>query len=115
MKHIINLGTAKISKYYNFLKLVYLRAMNWMDILLLMASIGVLNGFMYWVFTRFFVSKENGALKFLGLNVLKDFIWVIVGISIMEFSTTGFLILIGVFLLASFVLYFKVIKRLNKL
>ncbi|WP_459084208.1 hypothetical protein [Chryseobacterium sp. A301] len=89
--------------------------MNWMDILLLMASIGVLNGFMYWVFTRFFVSKENGALKFLGLNVLKDLIWAMVWVSILDRGKNEFLVLIGVFIVGSFLLYSNVIKRLNKL
>lgn len=89
--------------------------MNWIDILLLMASIGGLNVFMYWVFTRFFVSKENGAIKFLGLNVLKDLIWAMVWVSILNRGKDEFLVLIGVFLVASFLLYSKVIKRLNKL
>ncbi len=89
--------------------------MNWIDFLLLVVSIGGLNVLMYGVFRRFFLHSENGALKFFGINLLKDLIWALIWVAVLESGAKEFLVLIGVFLVASFFLYSKVIRSLNKL
>lgn len=57
---------------------------------------------------------ENPAMKFLGLNIIKDLIWVVFWLSRLENTTESFLAVIGVFLVMSIFLYFKVIQMLNR-
>lgn len=53
-------------------------------------------------------------MKFLMVNIIKDIIWVGYWLINLETSQTNFLFLIGIFLVTSFALYFKVIRFLNR-
>ncbi len=56
---------------------------------------------------------EGPAMKFLGINIIKDILWVAFWIFNLENTTTNFLAVIAVFLITSIYLYYKVIRLLN--
>lgn len=58
---------------------------------------------------------DGPAMKFLGVNIIKDIFWVSFWIFTVENSKGSFLWIIAVFLVTSFFLYYKVIRLLNRL
>lgn len=58
---------------------------------------------------------DGPAMKFLGVNIIKDILWVSFWIFTVENSKGSFLWIIAVFLVTSFFLYYKVIRLLNRL
>ncbi len=77
--------------------------------LLVLANIAL-----FFMFTKFFLNSPNAGMKFLFVNVIKDITWLILGLQLLEKTTPHFLILIFTFLVGSFILYYKVIRQLNK-
>ncbi len=53
-------------------------------------------------------------MLFLVINIFKDIIWVGYWLTNLETNQTNFLFLIGIFLVTSVALYFKVIRSLNR-
>lgn len=88
--------------------------MNIVNIILLFLSAAFLNLIVFYIFKKYLIKKENPAMKFLMVNIIKDIIWVGYWLINLETSQTNFLFLIGIFLVTSFALYFKVIRFLNR-
>ena len=95
------------------MKDAYLCGMNFLQIVLLILSISLLNVLVFFIFKKYLLKKENPAMKFLGVNVGKDLVWIIFWLFIIEKNTTNFLILIAVFLAATFAIYYMVIRVIN--
>lgn len=88
--------------------------MNIVNIILLFLSAVVFNAMMYYFFKKYLKKKENPAMLFLVINIFKDIIWVGYWLTNLETNQTNFLFLIGIFLVTSVALYFKVIRSLNR-
>lgn len=88
--------------------------MNIVNIILLFLSAALLNVIVFYVFKRYLMKKENPAMKFLMVTIIKDVLWVGYWLVVLENTTTNFLCIIGAFLLTSIFLYFKVIRILNQ-
>ena len=84
------------------------------NIVLLFLSAAFLNVILFYIFKRFLMKTENPAMLFLVINIFKDIIWVGYWLINLETNQTNFLFLIGIFLVTSFALYFKVIRLLNR-
>ena len=89
--------------------------MNFLDFLLLLISIAALNFLVFFLFKIFVLKIQNPAMKFLGLNLIKDVFWCAVWLYILPKEKPVFFTLVSVFLVASFVLYYYVIRSINKL
>lgn len=88
--------------------------MDMTNLVLVFLSAVVLNVLMFYVFKKYLMKTENPAMLFLMINIFKDIIWVGYWLIHLETTQTNFLFLIGIFLLTSFALYFKVIRLLNR-
>ncbi|KIA83230.1 hypothetical protein OA84_06685 [Kaistella solincola] len=88
--------------------------MNITEFIFLIISAAILNVAVFFLFKKYIFRMENPAMKFLGLNIIKDLIWVVFWLSRLENTTESFLAVIGVFLVMSIFLYFKVIQMLNR-
>ncbi|KEY19965.1 hypothetical protein HY04_01710 [Kaistella antarctica] len=88
--------------------------MNIVNIVLLLLSASLLNVILFYFFKKYLMKTENPAMLFLVINIFKDIIWVGYWIINLETNQTNFLFLIGIFLVTSFALYFKVIRFLNR-
>ncbi|MDQ0476352.1 hypothetical protein [Chryseobacterium sp. MDT2-18] len=88
--------------------------MNILTIALLFLSAACLNVIMFYIFKKYLMKTENPAMLFLMINIFKDIIWVGYWLINLETDQTNFLVLIGIFLVTSFALYFKVIRLLNR-
>ena len=88
--------------------------MNIVNIILLFLSAAFLNVIIYYVFKKYLMKTANPAMLFLFINIFKDIIWVGYWLINLETSQTNFVFLIGIFLVTSFALYFKVIRFLNR-
>ena len=84
-----------------------------MTILLLFLSATFLNILVYYFFIKYINKKEGPAMKFLGVNIITDILWVGFWILNLDNTTSNFLAVIGVFLVTSIFLYYKVIRKLN--
>lgn len=74
----------------------------------------ILSNFLMWIFFIKILEKRNNAgMTFLYANIVKDVILIIVWIKFLPAGKTNFLLLSFIFLLSSFAIYYKVIKRLN--
>lgn len=73
-----------------------------------------LNAVVFFVFRSFMFGRENAAFKFLFLNIVKDVIWLVFALLMVEKTRFSMLVLMLFFLLCSFVLYFAVIRLINK-
>ena len=88
-----------------------------MDFQLLIIPISVLvllNIIVFFIFKFLMYGKENAGMKFLFLNILKDLGWLIYALSVVEKTNQNMLVLIFSFLALSFVIYFAVIRLMNK-
>lgn len=88
--------------------------MNITNLVLVFVSAALLNVIIYYVFKKYLMKTENPAMLFLVVNIFKDIIWVGYWLINLETNQTNFLFVIGIFLVTSFVLYFKVIRLLNR-
>lgn len=85
-----------------------------MIIVSLILSAVLLNVILYFVFKSFLLRTSSAGMKFLLLNIAKDVVWLLFWLNVLERTPLHFWSLSMVFLLTSFVLYFKVIRLLNK-
>lgn len=88
--------------------------MNIVNIILLFLSATFLNVVLFYIFKKYLMKTSNPGLLFLMINIFKDIVWVGYWLGKLETTQNNFLLLIGVFLVASFFLYFKVIRLLNR-
>ena len=88
--------------------------MNIVNISLLLISATFLNVILFYIFKKYLMRTDNPAMLFLVINIFKDIIWVGYWLINLETTQTNFLFLIGIFLVSSFALYFKVIRLLNR-
>lgn len=88
--------------------------MNMTLLVLIFVSAVVLNLLVFYIFKKYLMKTENPAMLFLVINIFKDIIWVGYWLINLEMNQTNFLCLIGIFLVTSFALYFKVIRLLNR-
>ncbi len=77
-------------------------------------SLFVLNTIIYYVFSNHLIKGINPGMKFLGINLLKDIIWIAVVLFFIDKTKVNFLILCLIFLLSSFLIYYFVVLKLNK-
>lgn len=77
-------------------------------------SLFILNIIVYYLFKIFLIKRNNPGLRFLGINLLKDVIWLSVILFFIDKTRVNFLILSLIFLISSFLIYYFVIVRLNK-
>lgn len=89
--------------------------MNITSVFLLFLSSAILCAIVYFLFKKFILKMDGPAMKFLGVNIIKDILWVSFWIFTVENSKGSFLWIIAVFLVTSFFLYYKVIRLLNRL
>ena len=87
--------------------------MNIVNIIFLFLSAVFLNVILFYIFKKYLMKTSNPGMLFLMINIFKDIIWVGYWLIHLETNKVNFLLLIGVFLLTSFFLYFKVIRLLN--
>ncbi|RMZ58332.1 hypothetical protein D1632_11935 [Chryseobacterium nematophagum] len=88
--------------------------MNFRDIFVIVFLITLLNCTVYIIFKKYFYGKPDAGMKFLAVNILKDIIWLIISLSIIDKTKDGFLSLVICFIVASFLIYLPVIKLINK-
>lgn len=82
--------------------------------IIIISSLSILNVTMYWIFSLFIINRNNPGLRFLGINLLKDIIWLTGILFFIDKTKVNFLILSLIFLISSFLIYYFVIVRLNK-
>lgn len=80
----------------------------------LLLSLFILNVLVFQLFRRVLLNTGNAAMKFLMINIGKDVIWVMVWLKILESNTANFLLITLIFLLGSGILYYFVIRLLNR-
>ncbi|ROI13733.1 hypothetical protein EGH73_07050 [Epilithonimonas hominis] len=78
------------------------------------ASLIILNIIVYYLFKMVLIKGNNSGLRFLGINLLKDIIWLTGILFFIDKTKVNFLILSLIFLISSFLIYYFVIVRLNK-
>lgn len=88
--------------------------MNMVNLLFLVLSATFLNVILFYVFKKYLLKTDHPAMLFLVINIFKDIVWVGYWLINLETNQNNFLFLIAIFLLSSFVLYFKVIRVLNR-
>ncbi|CAA7386863.1 hypothetical protein CHRY9393_01164 [Chryseobacterium fistulae] len=88
--------------------------MNFRDIFIIVFLITFLNSVVYILFKKYLHGKPDAGMKFLAVNILKDIIWLIVSLSIIDKTKEGFLSLVICFIVASFLIYLPVIKLINR-
>ena len=64
---------------------------------------------------KIIIKKSNSGMKFLLVNLVKDFVWVSFWIYKLDKDLEIFFYIISVFLINSFLLYYVVIKKLNSI
>ena len=68
----------------------------------------------YYLFKRILIKGNNPGLRFLGINLLKDVIWLALILFFIDKTKVNFLILSLMFLISSFIIYYFVVIKLNK-
>jgi len=81
---------------------------------ILLLSLLLVNVMVYYIFRVLIFRKENAGMKFLILNISKDVLWLIVSLSLIVKTKENMLVLMSGFLAFSFVIYFLVIRLMNK-
>lgn len=84
------------------------------DLVFVFLSAALLNVIMFFIFKKYLIKTDHPAMLFLVLNIFKDIVWVGYWLIKLETNQTNFLFLIGIFLVTSLALYFKVIRILNR-
>ncbi len=88
--------------------------MEVVHILGLVFSLLILNFIVFLLFSKVLMKTANSAMKFLIVNIAKDIIWVLAWLNILEKNNTSFLTITIIFLLGSGILYFFIIRMLNR-
>lgn len=88
--------------------------MNFWVAIVIIFSIIVLNIIVYFLFKKFLYGKPDAAMKFLVINIAKDILWLGISLAVIEKTNTNFIFLLICFLISSFIIYFLVIKAINK-
>ncbi|ASW73373.1 hypothetical protein IQ37_03415 [Chryseobacterium piperi] len=88
--------------------------MNFWNVFIIVFLIGVFNSIVYIIFKRYLQDKPNAAMRFLMVNIVKDVIWFVISLLLIDKTRSNFIFLIICFVAASFFIYFLVIKQINK-
>ncbi|SMP09875.1 hypothetical protein SAMN06264346_102125 [Chryseobacterium profundimaris] len=88
--------------------------MNFIDILIIVLFISILNISVYIIFKKYIYGKPDAAMKFLTINMSKDIVWLIVSLIIIEKTKENFLFIVICFVVASLLIYIPIIKLINK-
>ncbi len=88
--------------------------MNFMDSLIVILLILVLNITAYAIFKKYIYGKVNAGMKFLLINMPKDIIWLIISLIIIDKTIENFLFIVICFIVASLLIYIPVIRLINK-
>ncbi len=88
--------------------------MNFPENFLVAALIIVLNLIIYRIFKKYLYAKPDSAMKFLVINIAKDILWLAFSLIILEPTKANFLFILLCFIIASFFIYFSVIKLINR-
>jgi hypothetical protein len=88
--------------------------MNFIDSLIIILLISILNVSVFAVFKKYMYRKPDAAMKFLAINILKDIIWLIISLIIIEKTKENFLFIVICFIIASLLIYIPIIKLINK-
>jgi hypothetical protein len=88
--------------------------MNFMDSLIIILLILILNIAVYIIFKRNFYGKEDAGMKFLAVNISKDIVWLIISLTIIDKTKENFLFVVICFVVASLLIYIPIIKLINK-
>jgi hypothetical protein len=88
--------------------------MNFWDSFTIILLAGILNIAVYIVFKRYLYGKSDAGMRFLAINILKDIVWLIISLIIIDKTKENFLFIVICFIAASFLIYLPVIKLINK-
>ncbi len=88
--------------------------MNFMDSLIVILLILVLNITAYAIFKKYIYGKVNAGMKFLLINMPKDIIWLIISLMVIDKTKENFLFIVICFIVASLLIYIPVIRLINK-
>lgn len=88
--------------------------MNFPDSLIVILLIAVLNVAVYIVFKKYLYKKQDAGMKFLAVNISKDIVWLVVSLAIIEKTKENFLFIAICFIVASVIIYWSVIKLINR-
>ncbi|REC46717.1 hypothetical protein DRF68_14400 [Candidatus Chryseobacterium massiliae] len=88
--------------------------MNFMDSLIVILLILVLNITAYAIFKKYIYGKVNAGMKFLLINMPKDIIWLIISLIIIDKTIENFLFIVICLIVASLLIYIPVIRLINK-
>lgn len=89
--------------------------MDWQKISLIFLSLLTLNISIYLYFIKKIIKKQNAGLVFIGINTVKDFLWLVLSIYLLDKKLSHFFMIIIIFIGLSLPLYYKVIQKLNQL
>lgn len=88
--------------------------MNFIDSLIIILLISILNLTVFVIFKKYLYRKPDAGMKFLAINISKDLIWLIVSLIIIEKTKENFLFIVICFIIASLLIYVPIIKLINK-
>ncbi|UZT98565.1 hypothetical protein ODZ84_03055 [Chryseobacterium fluminis] len=88
--------------------------MNLWDHLIVVLLIAVFNVAVYIIFRKYLYQKPDAGMKFIAVNIVKDIIWLIVSLAVIDKTRDNFLFIVICFIIASFLIYMPIIKLINK-
>lgn len=88
--------------------------MNFWDSFIIIFLVAFLNVAVYIIFKRYLYGKPDAAMRFIGVNISKDIIWLIVSLIIIDKTRDNFLFIVICFIIGSFLIYLPIIKLINK-
>jgi hypothetical protein len=88
--------------------------MNFWDSFIIIVLLLVFNGIVYMIFNKYLYSRADAGMKFLTVNISKDLIWLIISLLIIDKTKANFLFIVICFIIGSLLIYYPIIKRINK-
>lgn len=88
--------------------------MNFWNSFIIIALLLVSNSIVYVIFNKYLYNKPNAGMRFLAVNMSKDIIWLIISLFIIDKTKANFLLIVICFMIGSFLIYYPIIKRINK-
>ncbi len=88
--------------------------MNILDSTIIIILIAVLNVIVYGIFKKYFFGRPDAGMKFLTVNIVKDLIWLVIVLSVINKTKANFLLIIICFITSSVLIYMSVIRKINK-
>jgi hypothetical protein len=88
--------------------------MNFKDCLIIILLIVALNSIVYMIFKKYLYTQSDAGMKFLVINISKDIVWLAISLLLIDKTKENFLFLVICFIVASFFIYFLIIKLINK-